>query len=535
MEPNRQSWLVAKEAQERVVHAEDLTTVNGAFSARGDATLPVAFLDRAPAMYLADRDARIVYSNAAFDALAPAMAAAEGAAALDLRTVFQRLDGAHPELTVRHVAIVDGATRHVRAHHFLVVTDGQVTGFGGTYTDITGETEAIEISAALDARYHDVIRSTSDWVWESDAGLNLTYVSERITEALEVLPRELEGRNLLLLGTFDEPPGTATMRDRLMRDFQPFRGQTFLMNDAHGETRRIELSGVPVFDAQTGAFAGYRGTGTDFTVRHRAEEGMRDYQRRLQESLAQLQERNGQLDEALNRAQEAARAKTDFLGKMSHELRTPLNAVIGFSEIAVQQAFGPLSDHYLSYFRDIRNAAYHLLTIINDILDAVSLEARSVHMTIEPVKVAAVVEEAKALVAVRAQQDGIDLGAVAADPRWAVLADTGRLRQILVNLLNNSVKFTDRGGQIGVEVADTPDGVAITVWDTGLGIPADQLETIFESFHQVGSDLMTAPREGTGLGLSVSRQLARLMGGDISVESTLNQGSRFTVTLPRAI
>ena len=486
-------------------------------------------------MYLADRNGRIVYANAGFDTIAPAIAAAEGTGGFDLRTVFQRLDTAHSELMVRHTATLTGQTRHVRAHHFLVSQGSQVTGFGGTFIDVTGEAQALETSAALEARYHDVIRSTSDWVWETDANLNLTYVSERITEALEMLPRALVGRNLLMLGTFDEAPAARPMRERLLRDFLPFRDQTFLMPDAHGQTRRIQLAGVPVFDLATGAFAGYRGTGTDVTVRYRAEESMRDYQRQLQESLAQLKERNVLLDEALSRAQEAARAKTDFLGKMSHELRTPLNAVIGFSEIAVQQAFGPLGDHYLSYFRDIRNAAYHLLTIINDILDAVSLEARSVHLSIEPVILAEVVAEAKSLVSVRAEQDGIDLTAVAADPRWKVMADAGRLRQILVNLLNNAVKFTERDGRIGVELLDAPDSaVAITVWDTGKGIPADQHDKIFESFHQVGSDLMTAPREGTGLGLSVSRQLARLMGGDITVASTPGEGSRFTVTLPKA-
>ncbi len=525
---------MAKNAQDRLVHAGDLAEL-ATVPVTGDVTLPAAFLARAPAMYLADRGGRLLYSNTAFEALAPAIAAAEGADALDLAGVFQRLDAAHPELVLRHTAVVDGAVRHLRAHHFLVSQNGAVTGFGGTITDVTGEAEAVNASAALESRLHDVIRSTSDWVWEVDAGLNLTFVSERITDALERLPRELVGRNLLTLGTFDEPAGVPPMRDRLLRDFQPFRGRIFLMPDATGEMRRIQLSGVPVFDSATGAFAGYRGTGTDVTVHHRAEEGMREYQRRLQESLAQLQERNHQLDAALARAEEAARAKTDFLGKMSHELRTPLNAVIGFSEIAVQQAFGPLGDHYLSYFRDIRNAAYHLLTIINDILDAVSLEARAVHLDIAPVTLADVVGEAKALVAVRAEKDGVDLSAVAADARWSVRADVGRLRQILVNLLNNAVKFTEKGGRVGISVADVPDEkVAITVWDTGLGIPADQHELIFESFHQVGSDLMTAPREGTGLGLSVSRQLARLMGGDIAVESTPGQGSRFTVTLAKA-
>ena len=481
-------------------------------------------------MYFADRGGRIRFANSGYYELAKSL---NGASAEDLRNVAQRLDVDHPELIVRHSCEQDGIVRHYRARHFLVGEDG----FGGIYTDVTREAQALVASSETEARLRDVIRSASDWVWETDANLNLTYVSDRITEALEVLPHNLLGRNILVLGDFEKPSGSNVMpmRDRLLRDLLPFRAQTFLMKDARGDTRRIHLSGVPVFNSTNGRFVGYRGTGTDVTVRHRAEQGLRNYQRQLQDSLAQLQERNAQLDDALSHAQEAAHAKTEFLGKMSHELRTPLNAVIGFSELAVQQIFGPLNDHYVSYFRDIRNAAYHLLNIINDILDAVSIESSKVQVDAQPVGLAELVAEAKSLVSLRAEQDGLDLSQVRADGRWTIFADPGRTRQILVNLLNNAVKFTDRGGSVGVDVEDGPDGaIAVTVWDTGKGIPIDQHERIFESFHQVGSDLLVSPREGTGLGLSVSRQLARLMQGDLTVESAPGHGSRFTVTLPRA-
>jgi PAS domain S-box-containing protein len=503
-----------------------------------EVTLPETFLDKAPPLYFADKKGKVVFANTAFRELAKALFGTDakpGEAPESLRRVFERLDASHPDLVERQSVELAGETRHFRAHHFVVAGDGQVSGFGGVYTDVTHEARALGNANEAEARFRDIIRSTSDWVWETDANLNLTYVSDRITEALEILPRALIGRNLFMLGTFEERPGAAPVREQLMRDFPPFRSHVFLMRDSRGETRHILLSGVPVFEQGSGRFKGYRGTGTDNTVRHRAEQGMRNFQRRLQESLAQLQERNAQLDEAVNRAEAAARAKTEFLGKMSHELRTPLNAVIGFSEMAVQQVFGPLNDRYLGYFRDIRGAAYHLLNIINDILDAVSVESERVHVDLKPVGLAALIEEAKALVAVRAEQEGIDLTAVRAEPHWSLHADPVRTRQILVNLLNNAVKFTPRGGRIGIEVRDADKGaVAITVWDTGIGIPPDQHERIFESFHQVGSDLLTAPREGTGLGLSVSRQLARLMHGDVTVDSTPGQGSRFTVTLPRA-
>jgi PAS domain S-box-containing protein len=487
-------------------------------------SLPETLLDRGPPIYMADAAGRVRYANAAYRALAPFLDE-------DLAEVACRVDADHPELILRHKIERDGAVQHWRAHHFLVRD-----GVGGTYTDMTREAQALDASWDSESRFRDVIRSTSDWVWEADANLNLTYLSERITEALEVLPQMLLGKNLLLLGTFEAGGNGegSPMRERLLRDFQPFRGEVFLVTDPRGVTRRFELSGVPVFEPTSGRFAGYRGTGTDITQRHRAEQALRAFQHQLQDSLIELERRNTQLDTALSDAKAADRAKTDFLGKMSHELRTPLNAVIGFSELASQQVFGPLDNRYLSYFRDIRNAAHHLLNIINDILDAVSIEGRKVQIDAKPVNLAEVVAEAKALVTVRGEQNGIDLTEVAADPSWVVVADAGRLRQILVNLLNNAVKFTPRGGAIGIAVnALAAAKVAITVWDTGIGIPSDQHEQIFESFHQVGSDLLTAPREGTGLGLSVSRQLARLMGGDLTVDSMVGKGSRFTFVLPR--
>ena len=351
-------------------------------------TLPDTLLDRGPPIYMADGAGRIRYANTAFRELANVLDQ-------DLRTVAARLDAEHPELIVQHKFTRDGATRHFRAHHFLVRD-----GIGGVYTDVTGDARALEASSDSENRFRDVIRSTSDWVWETDASLNLTYVSERITEALDVLPRMLIGRGLFLIGEFEAGGNGASspMRERMLRDFLPFRGQAFLIRNARGDTRRFELSGVPVFEAGTGRFIGYRGTGTDVTQRHRAEEGMRAFQRRLQDSLAELKTRNAQLDEALTHAEAADHAKTEFLGKMSHELRTPLNAVIGFSELATQQVFGPLDEHYITYFRDIRSAAYHLLTIINDILDAVSIEERRVQVDAIPVSLTEVVSEAKAIV-----------------------------------------------------------------------------------------------------------------------------------------
>lgn len=142
---------------------------------------------------------------------------------------------------------------------------------------------------------------------------------------------------------------------------------------------------------------------------------------------------------------------------------------------------------------------------------------------------------ARALIIGRAERQRLELADLALDRDWSVIADAGRLRQILVNLLTNAVKFTRAGGRIGIDVAPGPAGIVlIAVWDSGIGIPADQLERVFESFHQVSSGMLDTASDGVGLGLSISRQFARLMGGDLTAESTVGRGSRFTLRLPLA-
>lgn len=492
-----------------------------------------ALLDRAPPMYMAASDRTLTFTNPAFDRIVDANPSDVRAI---LSRIFDRLEAGETEVVVRQEYDLADGVRHYRSTHFRTGDGAAQAGYAGVFADVTQETLAMRLSSRSESRFRDVIRSTSDWVWETDANLNLTYVSDRITEALEMPPSSLNGRYLFALGEFAPTEDGAPTRPDLAAELAPFRGRNFLMADSQGHVRRIALSGVPVFDETTGKFAGYRGTGTDITSQHEAEQRAKRSQRELESSLRELRERNLQLDLALGEARSAVVAKTEFLGKMSHELRTPLNAIIGFAEMSVQQVFGSMNERYLGYFRDIRSAAHHLLHIINDILDAVHIESSEVSISTRPVPLREIMEDARSIIAVRAEQQGLDIEGVDNVDDWLVMADPGRARQIFVNLLNNAVKFTDSGGRIGVDVARGEGALLlVTVWDTGVGIPEDELDRIFESFHQVGSDIMKKPREGTGLGLTISRQLARLMGGDIIAESHRGQGSRFTVKLPIAL
>jgi PAS domain S-box-containing protein len=237
------------------------------------------------------------------------------------------------------------------------------------------------------------------------------------------------------------------------------------------------------------------------------------------------------LQSAKEAAERTAGAKDELLAGMSHELRTPLNSVIGLSTILRKRLPGPLTDKQDEYVAQIEASGRHLLSLIGDILDYAKAETNLFTVDLEATEVAPLVNEAVAMVHEMALSRGLRLSVDVSPGCPSMVADKRRTKQMLINLLSNAVKFTNEGGRIAVRVV--PDGrwVRMSVDDTGIGIPADQLEAIFEAFSQVDSSL-SKKREGTGLGLSLSRKLAELQGGTLTVESTLGRGSIFTVRLP---
>jgi signal transduction histidine kinase len=239
-------------------------------------------------------------------------------------------------------------------------------------------------------------------------------------------------------------------------------------------------------------------------------------------------------EEELRRAAEAANlSKTQFLASMSHELRTPLNAIGGYAELLELGIHGPVTDEQRAALERIQRSQQHLLGIINDILNFSRIEAGQVTYDIAEFAVAEAVHAVTPMITPQALAKHIELDTEGCAIPERALGDMAKVEQILLNLLSNAVKFTASGGRISIDCRVQGGKVRIAVTDTGVGIPADQLEAVFAPFMQVGRGL-ASPKEGTGLGLAISRDLARAMGGDLTVKSTPGVGSTFTLSLPRS-
>ena len=257
----------------------------------------------------------------------------------------------------------------------------------------------------------------------------------------------------------------------------------------------------------------------------RAEE-MRQMAQRLHAQAAELARRSEE-------AETANRAKSEFLAAMSHELRTPLNAIGGYTQLLQLGIGGSVSAEQREHLDRIQRSQRHLLGIINDILNFSRVEAGQVAYELGPVEANEVIETVAPMVALQAQAKRINLKVAECSESLVATADRAKVEQVLLNLLSNAVKFTPEDGEIVIDCGMTEDHIWISVTDTGIGIPAEQLETIFAPFVQVGRSLAN-PKEGTGLGLAISRNLTRAMHGDLKVESREGTGSTFTLQLPRA-
>lgn len=228
----------------------------------------------------------------------------------------------------------------------------------------------------------------------------------------------------------------------------------------------------------------------------------------------------------------ANKAKSEFLAAMSHELRTPLNAIGGYTDLLAGEIRGSINEVQRGDLDRIKRNQHHLLSLINDILNFAKLEAGRVQFDPIEVSLNEMLGKLEALVAPQLQLRNLNYDYVCCDPKYTAYTDPDRLQQILLNLLSNAIKFTPPGGKITVRCGITGDRMKVRVTDTGIGIPRDKLDQIFEPFIQLARG-QTADVVGTGLGLSISRDLARAMGAELTVKSKVDVGSTFILSLPR--
>ena len=462
-------------------------------------------------LYMIDKAGRLTWSNLPYRQLSEKLSLPEGLVTLLPRDVILADAEVYDRVVRRDVAVTLEGRNHVLHTHHVALADrnGRLTGLAGLVEPIDADGELSGELAKAQERFDDIVRLTSDWVWEIDPDLNITLISDRVTKILGFLPRELVGRDLP--GLADSDAGSISITQRFA-SMAPFRDHRFEAHTKLGEVRLFLLSGVPTFSHETGAHTGFRGTANDIT---------------------DLVRREHSLIQAKESAEIANRAKSDFLANMSHELRTPLNSIIGFADLLAHHvSAAPVDGRVQEYAGDIQSSAKHLLAMINDILDLSKIEAGRLDLNEEEISLPMLCDPVLRMVEDRIRAAELSIAVDLPPDLPLVLVDHRLTRQILINLLSNAIKFTPAGGRITLRAYRGQEGdIVIEVEDTGIGIPEKDVDRVLEPFVQVESH-HARRYAGTGLGLALSRRLAELHGGRLSLVSQPDYGTRVGLHIP---
>jgi PAS domain S-box-containing protein len=369
-----------------------------------------------------------------------------------------------------------------------------------------------EALARSEEQYRSLIENGSDVIGIVDPSGLVRYTSPSTERVLGILPEDLIGRSAFEFIHPDDIAPTKLLLQKVVAASSAAVPAEFRMRHADGSWRLLEAITKPL--VHNGVLDGMVVNARDITERKRAEDA--------------LQRAKAEAEESREIAERANRAKSDFLSRMSHELRTPLNSILGFAQVMSRKE---LPQDQRKAVDHILKAGRHLLNLINEVLDIARIEANRQQMSLEPVRVVAVVHETLSLIRPLAAQRGCIIEEPAGlDEGWHVQADRQRLAQVLLNLFSNAAKYNRTGGSISVAADVVDDYVRMHVHDTGPGIPADKLEHLFVPFERLGAEQSDV--EGTGLGLALSKRLVEAMGGELTVTSRIGAGSTFTIALP---
>jgi PAS domain S-box-containing protein len=395
----------------------------------------------------------------------------------------------------------------------------------------TLEQKVIERTQALhesEKKYRLLIETMNDGLCVVDENHLITFINQKICDMLGYSQQELLGSPIT---RYFDAVNQKIVTKQLTKQHQQGENPAYEIEWTRRDGHKVPTIFSPstIFDAE-GHFNGSFAVITDITERKQAEKALR----KERASLAlRVKERTAELSYANAGLARAARLKDEFLANMSHELRTPLNAVLALSEILEEQAFGQLNKKQLNYVQEITKSGHHLLNLINDILDLSKIEAGKLELQLGWIAVEDICQTSLSFIKQLASNKKLKIYTQFDGTITTIQADKLRLKQIMINLLNNAVKFTPEKQTIGLEVtADKEQEVVhFTVWDTGIGISKSDMRKLFQPFVQLDSGLARA-YEGTGLGLALVRRLTEMHGGCVSLESEMGKGSRFTVSLP---
>lgn len=399
--------------------------------------------------------------------------------------------------------------------------------------DMTHIREIEARGADIEQRFSALADAVPALIWMAGVEGSWDYFNAAWTELTGLSAEELREYGWMKRIHAEDLTRCKTIYEGSISEKKPFVMEHRLL-DGKGKYHWVVNRGTPRF-GKDGRFVGFIGSCVDVTEHKEAEEAFRQGEERFRRLNAELEHFSGELARAnvelelQNRAtQRANEQKTRFLATMSHELRTPMNAVIGFVDLLAEESGGPLNDRQKRFLGHVRTAGKHLLRIVENILDYSRIEAGRLQLEFQEFEARPVVQEVLAGISQIDREKPVHLQ-VDVPPGFVVRADRQRFQQILYNLSSNALKFTPRGGQVTISARRDASFAYISVRDTGVGIPADQLEPVFEEFHQARS---TERNQGAGLGLAITQRLVQAHGGSISVESEVGEGSCFTFSLP---
>lgn len=409
----------------------------------------------------------------------------------------------------------------------------------GMGVDISKRKQAELKVAESERKYRELVEFANSIILRWDSEGRVTFLNEFGQNFFGYTSDEIIGQHVI--GTIVPIKDTdgrnlQSLMDKICSDPKVFEQNINENMRRNGERVWVAWTNRFVSDAD-GKVIEILSVGTDITERLQAENAVRELNATLEQRVV---ERTAELETALTRAEAADKIKSAFLASMSHELRTPLNSIIGFTGIILQGLAGPLTDEQTKQLGMVRGSARHLLELINDVLDLSKIEAGQLSVHAESFNLQESIERVISIVSPLAEKKKLSISISIANELGEMVSDRRRLEQILINLLNNAIKFTEHGNiTLTVELlkdfyfADMSpqSAVSFCVKDTGIGIKLENIKTLFQEFHQIDSGL-TRQYEGTGLGLAICRRLVSLMGGKISAVSEWSKGSEFTAILP---